>query len=639
MKTKRITQLTEGTTVESIAATSNLQPARRRTPFTTEQFVAIGFVLVLLLFQLTHCQQNQNATAEPTQFAKTNEKFVELFNTTALRSPSEAPTAATTQQPTTKTTTTTTSEPALSEQTIEYNSHCSLKTVTRRSHLSAGGAAGGSSRPTSRTSPNRLSAIATTTIGSSSANQTLTERAFVCSHLDELNNRQLGKSINSPENKLIHLQQLHITNSELQTFVINSTVELICKLFNCSRLTVFNMSSQELPDLHKWLPKLPHLEVLDLSNSSLKSVESILDNQTTNSTYQHKTVLNNLTHLNLNDNEIVNLNFSFLFERMPNLRQVSLINNNISNIYCDEFQRPSLFSQFESISLGGNSMNCDKSHMWFIKYLVDHRTNLKFPDYEKINCSQGNLVEMTWSQRVSVIETLICNSCDCKSLKRTAISVDCHNKSLKVLPDVLPLNTKILNLTSNQIDSLTVPQNSRNWENVTYLHLENNRISSIQPLEINSKLMRNLAALDIRRNKFQEFPSHIFEQFVNLDQVHLSDNPWLCDCESTFAFQEWLQRQYQKVGDKEEIRCGVSGSDENGLKSDSKQQRLSSRVIYRLSKSELCPQGNLKEPYDWLDVVNIVLGVTIVLIIAKLVLDYIYQHRTKRLPHFFKLNL
>jgi len=152
--------------------------------------------------------------------------------------------------------------------------------------------------------------------------------------------------------------------------------------------------------------------------------------------------------------------------------------------------------------------------------------------------------------------------------------------------------------------------------------------------------MRNLAALDIRQNKFQEFPGHILERYTNLDQIHLSNNPWLCnDCETTFAFQEWLQRHFHKVGDKEDIRCGVSGNDENGLKSNTLQQRLSSRVIYKLAKSELCPQDNLVEPYDWLDVVNVCLAASIVLILLKVLMDFVYQHRTKRLPHFFKLNI
>ena len=460
----------------------------------------------------------------------------------------------------------------------------------------------------------------------------IAERALVCSRIDEDNYHDMVKSIY--KRTKLNIQQIHITESG--SMVVFSAIDLICDRFNCSKLTVFNVSGQEIHDssvLAKWLANWPQLEVLDLTNTSVKSIESFLlaDDGP-------PVLLKNLIHLQLDFNQITELDFNFILERSPNLRHLSLVNNSIYNISCNENLRSRVRTQFETISLAGNHINCEKNQLWFMRQLINPMANNKFPDYEKINCSSpSNLIEMTWAQRVSVLETRICYDCSCKSLKRTAILVECHNKNLTALPDILPLNTKILNLTSNRIDSLGVPQKSENWENVTYVHLEDNLISSIQPFESNNKLLRNLAALDIRRNKFQTFPSHIFDQLVNLDQVHLSDNPWLCDCESTFKFQEWLQRQFHKVGDKEEIRCGVAGLEENGLRSNNQQQRLSHRVIYRLSKSELCPQDN-EANFDWLDVVNCLLGVTIILILLKVVMDYIYQHRTKRLPHFFRLN-
>lgn len=463
----------------------------------------------------------------------------------------------------------------------------------------------------------------------------IVETALICSQIGKRNYREMVTSIYRRNELLIH--QIHIVSSEPS--IVMSAIDLICVKFDCSKLTVFNATGQEIHECNKlasWLASWPQLEVLDLSSTSLKLVQSLLPVATQLQT----NALKNLTHLHLDGNKLDELDFNYIFERMPNVRHLSLVNNTIYNISCNESLRSRLRSQFETIYLAGNAINCDKSQLWFLKLLQNPITNLKFPDHDHIKCSAPeHLIDMTWTQRISVHETKICDNCICRSLKRTAISVDCHNKNLTALPDVLPLNTKILNLTSNRITSLSVPQNSRNWENVTYVHLENNLISSFQQLEVNSKFMRNLAALDIRRNRFQEFPSHILEQFINLDQVHLSNNPWLCDCESAFAFQEWLQRQFHKVGDKEEIRCGIPGNEENGLRSISLQQRLSSRVIYKLSKSELCPQDNLEEPYDWLDIINLTLGITIILIITKVIMDYIYQRRTKRLPHFFRLNI
>lgn len=455
-----------------------------------------------------------------------------------------------------------------------------------------------------------------------------TEVALNCDHVHESNLEDVVSNIERSQR--IAIQQYHFTNSDPSTVL--RVLEATCEQFDCSDLTVFNVSGQKILDKKELANKIESwrsLEILDLSRTSIDSIEYLWMSNSSGVS---------ITQVYLDDNYISTINFTHLVERLPSLKHFSIINNTIEDIFCNEDSRSQVFNQLETISLAGNSINCNKSQLWLLKHFQDQ--NFKFPDYDLIRCSSPeNLIDMTWSQRVSVLETPICDGCDCKSLKRTAISVDCHNKNLTALPDILPLNAKVLNLTSNRILSLGVPQNSKNWENVTYVYLENNLISSFQPLEINSKFMRNLAALDIRRNKFQEFPSHIFEQFINLDQVHLSNNPWLCDCESTFAFQEWLQRQFHKVGDKEEIRCGISGSDVNGLKSINLEQRLSSRVIYRLSKSELCPQDGLEEPWHWLDAVNWGLGAVIILILVKLTLDYIYQHKTKRLPHFFKLNL
>lgn len=453
------------------------------------------------------------------------------------------------------------------------------------------------------------------------------ELVLDCDQVGEDNLAKFVDSIRRRKRRPLH--QYHFTNSNPR--IVSKALESTCRQFDCSRLSVFNVSGQQIFDEEKLalnLDSWPLLEILDLSNTSIDSIEYFWMSNSSRVA---------LTHLYLDYNNISSLNLSPIVDRMPSLKHLSIINNTIYDIFCDVNLRDQVFDQLQTLSLANNSINCNKSQLWLLKHFRDQ--NLKFPDYDLIRCSSPeNLIDMTWIQRVSVLETRICDDCDCRSLKRTAISVDCHNKNLTVLPDVLPINAKVLNLTSNGITSLGVPHNSKNWENVTYVHLENNLISSFQPLEINSKFMRNLAALDIRRNKFQEFPSHIFEQFINLDQVHLSNNPWLCDCESTFAFQEWLQRQFHKVGDKEEIKCGIAGFDLNGVKSINLEQRLSSRVIYRLSKSELCPQDGLEEPWHWLDAVNWGLGALILLILVKLTLDYIYQHKTKRLPHFFKLN-
>lgn len=522
-------------------------------------------------------------------------------------------------------TTTTTIAPVITTRVDEANAStgiCSLVTITRKSQL--------------HDTRNVF------------GQKEVVEKAITCSQINQQNYHDLMKSIY--KRTKLNIQQIIMTDSE--SLVVFGAIDLICGRFNCSKLTVLTVTGQTIREpsvLRTWIGRWPELEILDLSNTSLSAIEDIFPNSSSNNNNDQQQprstfrgpALQNLTMLTLDNNNIGELNFNQIFREMPNLKHLSLVNNSnkIFNITCSEHLRSRVLSQFEIISLAGNAINCDKSQLWLMKRFQSPVMNLKFPDHESIRCATPeNLADMNWAHRVSVLETPICDLCECRSQKKTAISIDCHGKNLTSLPDALPLNTKVMNLTSNRINSLSLPANAKNWDNVTYLYLENNFINSFQPLEINLKFMKNLAALDIRKNKLDTFASHIFEQFINLDQVHLSNNPWLCDCDTTTPLQEWLQRQFHKVGDKEEILCGTAGSEPNGVRSSKVEQRLASKVVYRLSKIELCPKHSLVEPIHYLDVVNIILGLAIFLVLLKVTVDYMYQYRTKRLPHFFKLN-
>lgn len=247
---------------------------------------------------------------------------------------------------------------------------------------------------------------------------------------------------------------------------------------------------------------------------------------------------------------------------------------------------------------------------------------------------------MSWAQRMSVSETAICELCECRYSKLTSITIDCYNKNLTVLPDILPVNTKVLNLTSNQIESLELGSNVKNWETVTYLHLNDNLISSISGLEGKFNIMKNLAQIDLRKNRLQLFDTQIIAGFTHLDSIHMSDNPWHCRCFYTKPLIEWIQRNFQKISDEEDIKCGIYGTDLNGIKSfDRGEQPLAGKVIYRILPDELCPVSLFLDPFEFMDAVNIFLISTMLLAILKTLLDYMYQKRTKRLPIFYKLNL
>lgn len=78
-----------------------------------------------------------------------------------------------------------------------------------------------------------------------------------------------------------------------------------------------------------------------------------------------------------------------------------------------------------------------------------------------------------------------------------------------------------------------------------------------------------------------------------------------------------------QVRDVEDIRC-----------CDVSSGRLAGQAIYRLLKSDLCPQ-----PTNWtnvmLDALNGIMAFLILAIVAKLLRDYWRQKRTGKLPTFF----
>ncbi|KAG9508815.1 Protein BTG3, partial [Fragariocoptes setiger] len=532
---------------------------------------------------------------------------------------------------------------------IDLNGHASEDLSTHSSqsavlyneeYLKSNRSTPDSSLPGFRLSPNFSTEITPINSGAcsrlvetatSESHNSVHETVIKCSGLNsstELNELAAFANESGPQ---YHLHQLHVSQSDFNTTF--AFLELIAAHYDFTNLRVLNLSNTHIYDvarLQRIILQMVKLEILDVSRTGIDSLEFMMFDTG---------ALPNLVQLNIDGNSLKSLDFDVIMKRWPKMQRLSATHNNIGQIKCNNTNK--LTGRFVEIRLMNNTLNCNKALIWLVQlfvYAEEHfgPPTTPFVDYEHVKCAlpdKGS--EMTWTQRLSVLETKTCQQCDCQALKKTAIGVNCYKRGLTHLPESLPTNTKVLNLTSNRIGSLYLPNNSKNWLNVTYVYLDDNVVTSFKGIETNSKLMKNLVALDIRKNRLQEVPIHILDQFTHLDQVHLSDNPWSCDC-NTISFQGWLQNHFSGVLDVYHIKCAIYGNDINGVSSLRTNQRLASKIIYRLSKSELCPQND--EPIDWLDVFNISLAIIIVLIIIKVFLDYMYQKRTSKLPRFFKLN-
>lgn len=230
---------------------------------------------------------------------------------------------------------------------------------------------------------------------------------------------------------------------------------------------------------------------------------------------------------------------------------------------------------------------------------------------------------------VKIEESPTCNEsmCNCSIAKdKLVITVDCSSRGLVRLPEAVPYKTRVLNLHNNNIRSLTIDHiDATSWSDVSFLYLNNNIIDSLNRLE-STWLLKNLVALHLSNNQLAEIPIHILEQFKggSLDELILSGNPWNCDC-NTVRFQTWLQDNYRVVRNFESICC----SSDSGM--------YANQPIYRLKKSQLCPQQI--ELVNYLDILNAIMAIAIFIIFVKLSYDYWLQKRTGKLPRFFSLNL
>lgn len=66
---------------------------------------------------------------------------------------------------------------------------------------------------------------------------------------------------------------------------------------------------------------------------------------------------------------------------------------------------------------------------------------------------------------------------------------------------------------------------------------------------------------------------------------------------------------------------------------------LSGRTIYKILRSDLCPQPMVGAAYHILDLLSMAMAFLTVFVLCKLLYDWWWQRRTGKLPRFFKLNV
>lgn len=277
------------------------------------------------------------------------------------------------------------------------------------------------------------------------------------------------------------------------------------------------------------------------------------------------------------------------------------------------------------IDLTTNDWDCTNDLQPLIE-LVNSNSSAKvtFLDPAQLKCkTPKKLANLIFKQVVEIRDLEICSKCECYSFRGNILALNCENRGLTELPRKLPWNTKIVNLDRNSIESLSLKgigeNEKQNWMDVIRLSVRHNKISALDDADFDQ--LQAVRQLNLTHNRLNWIPKDKLNRLSKMDVVKLGFNPWICNCNTinnTELFQRWLRATKQV--DLEDIRCN---------------DKLNGPPIYKLDKNELC--SDKISSYYW-NCANIVLSVLIVLLITKLLYDYIWKLKTGKLPYFFKMN-
>ena len=491
--------------------------------------------------------------------------------------------------------------------------------------------------------------------------------------------------------KVLRFDLVHV----LKPSIVHSAIDLISQLaahsstnnVHLESLTIRNSSLEELAP--RALVNLVHLKSLNLTSNRLVSFHAAEVLPLESSTQQ-------LVSLDLSHNRLVTVNLSSL----QSLARLDLSSNSLSTLHQSDLstgvidlltslQRPQQPAQQQQQQRGGapslplkfsnNPWRCDHHLEWLVSaiaaiveangHLFSNVHGLELAQTDEPECNhppEATLFPFSVWQSIRVTE--ICKKCDCFLEPKYAkngyryVIVNCTDKSLRAMPERLPKNAKVIDLSNNQIRRLNSGRvKLSHWEHVNKIILQNNSLETLDGLDqIHSNW--TIVYLDISGNLLTEIPYHILDRekvlSSRIDKILIGNNPYSCDC-NTVKMQKWLQSNYRIIHDLANVRCGfvreelmrVNESSGQQLQQQQQQQQpqpqqlqqaiasrqgqLYNREILKINNLELCPSIASVEIFD---IVNGILAFGIVFLLAKVTYDYFWQKRTGNLPQFWKVN-
>nr|XP_009289504.1 leucine-rich repeat and immunoglobulin-like domain-containing nogo receptor-interacting protein 2 isoform X2 [Danio rerio] len=145
---------------------------------------------------------------------------------------------------------------------------------------------------------------------------------------------------------------------------------------------------------------------------------------------------------------------------------------------------------------------------------------------------------------VFVGSTLACPSrCECSAQSRSVI---CHRKRYTAIPDGVPLETRILDLSKNRIQAVN-PDDFAAYPHIEELDLSGNIIAYVEPGAFNS--LYSLHSLSLKSNRIKLLSLGVFTGLSNLTNLDISDNKVVILVD--YMFQDLRNLRSLDVGDNE----------------------------------------------------------------------------------------
>ncbi|XP_051941709.1 leucine-rich repeat and immunoglobulin-like domain-containing nogo receptor-interacting protein 2b [Hippocampus zosterae] len=141
--------------------------------------------------------------------------------------------------------------------------------------------------------------------------------------------------------------------------------------------------------------------------------------------------------------------------------------------------------------------------------------------------------------------------CECSAQTK---SVSCHRKRLSTIPEGIPIETRVLDLSKNKLRIIT-PDNFSSFHLLEDLDLSDNLISVVETGSFRSQLA--LRSLNFRSNLIQLVPAGVLSGLTNLTRLDLNHNRLVVLLDH--AFQDLHKLASLEVGDNELVFISPRG--------------------------------------------------------------------------------